>query len=384
MTDDLTRTLREQAETVTDRPLTFGDVRRRARQIRRRQAGAVAGGIALVAAVVLPFALLGGPDADRSDPDPAPSPTEAVDVFADGVPMLYNGVITYPDGPRLSLDLGGAEVRAFSPLGTDRWVLSTWSEDAVAQILVIDQTGQVLGQYDDTDGAFAVSDDRDAVAWMRADGSPMLLTTEANQPEALTRLTVSGPRVVAITGDCASTCEVVGYYDDAAGGLGSSWAVSTTGTVRDLPGAVPQVVDASADGSLLAGIDAYADDDIHVCGGVYDIGVDDFVWHGCEDNTFVFSPDGGLVATMFGEGAGPRSLTIRDAHSGAPVAQLTDAGLITSYAWEDDRHLLAVVAADDGSVSVQRIGLDGAPETVLDGFHAEDPTIDVPIRLPVP
>ena len=66
---------------------------------------------------------------------------------------------------------------------------------------------------------------------------------------------------------------------------------------------------------------------------------------------------------------------IRDAHSGAIVAEVTGER-VPSYVWEDSSHLLAVVVAEDGSTSLQRIGVDGAPETLLDGFMTtgEDPS----------
>jgi hypothetical protein len=157
--------------------------------------------------------------------------------------------------------------------------------------------------------------------------------------------------------------------------------VTSAGDVTDGPVAVPAVADVSPDGSLVAGLDSTADDDIHVCGGVYDVGVGDHLWRDCEDNAYDFSPDGALVATSFSEGLGPTGVRIRDAHSGAPVAEL-NGSLVTSYTWEDVRHLLVVVVEEDGSVSLQRFGSGGAPETVLDGLHTDDPTTDMPVVLP--
>ena len=154
--------------------------------------------------------------------------------------------------------------------------------------------------------------------------------------------------MVAITGDCTTTCEVVGHYDDSSGGLGSSWAVSPTdGTVPDLPAGVPAVVDASSDGALLAGLDAYAPDDIHTCGGVYDVAAGDYAWRSCEDSVYDFSPSGALVATTFSEGLGPTRIDVRDSDSGESVIGIAG-GTITSWAWEDDTHLLAVVVKDNG------------------------------------
>lgn len=380
---ELGRTLRERADGITGTPLTFDDVRGRARRIRRRRAAGVAGGLALVAAVALPIALLGGTGADRSEPDPAPSPTRAVDPYADGgVPTLQDGVIIYPDGPRIPVQTPAADIRQFTPLGTDRWVLSTWT-DGRGAVVVIDEAGQAVGQYrSGGNGALAVSADHDAVAWVGPDGSPMLLLAGSDEPQALAHLTVSGPEVVAITGDCSTTCEVVGHYDDSAGGLGSSWAASTDGTVRDLPAGVPAVVDASSDGALLAGLDEYDADGTHTCGGVYDVAAGDYAWRSCEESIYDFSPSGALVATTFTEGLGPTRIDVRDATTGELLVNFTG-GTITSWAWEDDAHLLAVVVMESGETSVIRLSAGNVETDYLEGFHTDDPTLSVPVQLPL-
>ena len=106
----------------------------------------------------------------------------------------------------------------------------------------------------------------------------------------------------------------------------------------------------------------------------------DFAWEGCEDNVYDFSPNGTLVATTFSEGLGPTRIDVRDADSGARLAGAAG-GTITSWAWEDDTHLLAVQVDDRGDTSLLRIS-DGLDETVLDGFHTDDQTLGVPLVLP--
>ena len=380
--DDLGRALRERADGVASgRPLTVDDVRRRARQVRRRRAGGAAAGVALVAAVVLPLALLGGAGSDRSVPPPAPEPTRASEPSDRGVPTIQEGVLIYPNGPRFPIRIGRDHATGFAELGTDRWVLSVVTEEeGRTEAAVIGTSGQVVARYPMT-GGLAASRDHTAVAWVDPGGAPQLLVAGAEEPQTLASVTGRRPTAVAITGECSAACEVVVRADGNGGGLGSSWTASTTGTVETLPTGVPAVVDASSDGSLLAGIDGFDDDVDHACGGVYGAGAGAFLWHGCEDNVFAFSPDGALVMTSFAEGMGPTGLKLRDSRTGTPVAEVSG-GLLTSYTWEDDQHLLAVVVEEDGSTSVQRIGTSGPPETVLEGFHTEDPTVDVPVMLP--
>ena len=379
--DDVSRTLREQADGLEDaRPLTFDDVRGRARRIRRNRAGGVAAGVALVAAVVLPLALLGGTGADRSDPPPAPEPTRAIDPNGGGLPTLQDGVIIHPDGPRIPLP---AELRdhadGFAVLRGDRYLVTQSAGDG-REALLIDAGGGLVDRFP-IDSGVAVGSDT-SVAWVAPDRTLQLLVPGSDEPRAVPVDGLDPSQATAITGDCADQCTIA-VRTRAGGDLGSTAMVTSRGAVTmiDENAAVPAVVDASSDGAALAGLDEVAEDGIHLCGGVYDLRSDDFLWHQCEDNVFSFSPDDALVMTTFAEGLGPTGLKLRDTRSGAVVAELTGAGLITSYAWEDATHLLAVVVADDGSTSVQRIGTAGT-ETVLDGFHTDDPTLGVPVILP--
>jgi len=380
--DDLGRTLREHADGIDSRPLTLGDVRGRARQIRRRRAAAVAGGVALVAAVVLPAALLVGAGGDRSEPDPTkPSPTRAVDPNDSGVPTLQDGVIIYQDGPRIPLpgDLRDT-ADAFAVLGTDRYVVLSPAPDGERVATLVDGAGQALDEFPLYSG-ITPGPGGTSVAWIEPDRTLHLLVAGSDEPRTIALGDVRPTQTAAIAGDCADRCTIA--VRTARGGeVGGTVLVTADGTVTDGPAAVPAVTAISPDGSLIAGFDSVADDDVHLCGGMYDVGVGDFVWDECEDNAFQFSPDGALVATSFGEGMGPTGVRIRDAHSGTTVAEL-GGGWIASSAWEDATHLLAVVVEEDGSTSLQRIGLEGPPETVLDGFMTGGEEPWAPISLPI-
>jgi hypothetical protein len=377
----LTTELHLRADTVTNAPLTFEGVRGRARQIRRRRWGAAAAVAAVVAAIVVPVSLLAGSSGNDDDLQPAPSPTTAVDPNSEGVPTLQDGVIVYPDGRRIPLRLDHQDqILTFAPLGSDQWVLSVGTAEHGTQTVVVNEVGQSVGKYPNG-GGMTIADDHEAVAWMDPDGSAQLLVAGTDQPRRLSVIDGANPTPVAITGDCTIECDVI--VRSGQQGLGASWAASSTGEVRALPAAVPAVVDASLDGTLLAGLDEYAADDIHVCGGVYDLRTSDFLFHNCSDNVYRFSPDGGLVATTFAEGRGPTGITIRDAHSGSPIASLNDVGWVSSFAWEDDRHLLAVVVADDGATRMERLSVDAPTEVVLDGFTTDvDNSLVPPLILP--
>lgn len=379
--EQLSRTLHERAGDLevlaSGRPLTLDDVRGQARRVRRRQAALVTAGVALVAAVVLPIAVLAGTTDDRSEPSPAPSPTRAVDPFRDGVPTLQDGVIIHPDGgPRIPLVLERGEVAdGFAPLGADRWVVTVQTGAGERAVLLTDSTGHRLATYAVSGGLAAQRGE--AVAWLDPAGTPRLLVAGSDEPQDLSGIAGADPSAVALTGDCAREC-AVWVHADGGGELGRSYRVSTDGTVTDAP--LPDVVDVSPDEDLIAGLDRVADDDVHQCGGLYDVRAGDYRWPSCEPNVYLFSPDAGLVATQFGEGLGPREVSLRDAANGTVVAELSDAR-VASIAWEDDEHLLAVVVAEDGSTRLERIGTDGR-ETLLDGFMTTD-DVTLPLILPV-
>jgi hypothetical protein len=379
--EDLGRTLRERADGIDSRPITLGDVRGRARRIRRRQAAGVTAGLALLAAVVLPIALLGGSGTDRSDPDPAtPSPSRAVDPADHGVPTLQDGVIVYQDGPRIPLsgELRGT-ADGFAVLGSDRYVVVSPASDGEREATLVDDAGRPLDRFPLYSGLTA-GPGGTSVAWIAPDRTLHLLVAGSDQPRTIAIGDVGATQTTAVNGDCADDCTIA-VRTDRGGDLGGTVLVTASGEVVDGPAAVPAVVDISPDGSLIAGLDSIDDDDIHLCGGVYDVGAGDYAWRGCADNAFGFSPDGALVATSFAEGLGPTGVRIRDVRTGTVVAKL-DSSWIASTAWEDATHLLAVVVADDGSTSLRRLGRDGSSVTVLDGFTTNGDDASPPITLP--
>lgn len=369
MTDEtqLGHELAQRAEDVPGGTLTFEDVRGRARQIRRRRATGVVAVVAAVVLILVPVSLFSGTAGGDGSPEPAPSPTQGIDPLGEGLPVLQDGVIIYPgDRSKVQLHLeDGMTPDGFAALGADRHVVTAQTDTGNRLVVVVDETGTATATYP-LSGGLAAASGSSAVAWMDPDGTPMLITADAQEPLELTSVEGSDPTAVAVTGDCSTVCTVtVKVTGDA--GLGPSWQVDTAGQVTKAP--IPAVVDVSPAGGQIAGVDSFAPDDIHACGGVYNVGYSSFIWHNCEDNVFDFSPGGELVATTFAEGLGPNHVTLRDAHSGTVVGRLDDAGWIPSMAWEGE-HLLAVVVAEDGATSLVQIGTSGN-QTVQTGLTTD-------------
>jgi hypothetical protein len=195
---------------------------------------------------------------------------------------------------------------------------------------------------------------------MDPDGTPMLLTADADEPQELTTVEGSDPSAVAVTGDCSDLCTVT--VSTRADGFGPSWQVDTAGHVSEAP--IPFVLGVSPAGGQVAGLTREAPDGIHVCGGVYTLGAGDFLWKNCDDNHYDFSPGGDYVATTFGEGFGPNRIAIRDAHSGTELASIDTDAMFSGWAWQGN-DLLVVEATEDGA-TLRSLSLDGTVETLLE------------------
>lgn len=380
MNDDLTRTLREHADDVRETHLTLDDVRGRARSVQRGRATVVGAALAVVVAIAAPVALLSGSGSDSDSPDPAPSPTRAVDPHRGDVLFLEDGVLTYEDGPWLPLpgDLRQT-ARSFTVLGHDRFVVVANASDGFSEGTLLDDRGTVVDRFPVfTD--VATAPDGSGVAWVDPDRSVHLLVAGSDEIRTLPVGSADPIQVDAIDGDCTDLC-TVSVRVAAPGDLGKTLWVSSQGTVTDGPAGVPAIVGFTADGSLFAGLEYVADDDIHVCSGVYGGDSGARLWGRCEDNRYDFSPDGTFVATTFAEGLGPSRVDIRDAQDGTEVAGLAG-GWISSFSWEDDTHLLAVRVMDDGETSLLRLATDGSVETVLDGLHTDMDALKPAIILP--
>ena len=113
LTDSLHRTV----DGMDRAPLTFGDVRSRARRIRRNRALAAGAGVVAAMAVIVPTAMLslGGGDVDGPDPAESPSqtvsPTKAIETPT-VTPMKNGQVALDPDarvgaGPGIAWRQGG-------------------------------------------------------------------------------------------------------------------------------------------------------------------------------------------------------------------------------------------------------------------------------------
>jgi hypothetical protein len=95
------------------------------------------------------------------------------------------------------------------------------------------------------------------------------------------------------------------------------------------------------------------------------------VWETCDHALGAFSPDGRyvLASDAYQSGAGPASVRVLDAATGAEVARFDpERGqqvLLQRVVWESDDAFLAV-ASQGSDVTLVRFGVDGSLEEVTD------------------
>ncbi len=360
--DTFSRVLERRAEDVQPRHLDLDDVRTTAHRIRRhRRLGATGVAAALVAvALVVPGVLGGGQD--RSLPEPAPSPT-----FTPG--QTHRMVLDAPPESRRGCWSSGSRTTSRSRLTVRstschrrraRWC-------STARATSRSPRGPRRGRSPTRSGSTGSTPTSGRWrTWVRRSprwSSPgtargaawVALTDEATatvvtdtdgvrqeQPRPLSRL----PRVVGFT----STTTVF-QRDDG---------------VSNVPGFL-RISDASPVSDVLVGMTRYDDGVSQPCAGAARDAR--LLWlEKCDLTLEDLSPDGSRVVGYPGEGTpGQPRLAVLDAETGELLVEFdgADGAVVQESAWEDDDHVLAVVA-QDGDQAILRLGLDGTVERTTD------------------
>ncbi len=95
----------------------------------------------------------------------------------------------------------------------------------------------------------------------------------------------------------------------------------------------------------------------------------------CEHSLGRFSPDGAHLSAYeaYRDGIGMSYVAVLDATTLEEVTRFSPAGFIATAMWEDDDHLLVnTYDYEQGTWSVERLGLDGAAVTVLGPVRGKD------------
>jgi hypothetical protein len=248
-------------------------------------------------------------------------------------------------------------------------------------------------------GALAVNAQRNLVAWIAPDGSPTVLQEgEAKPATLLGQAGVTAGDAVAVLGhDCFNGPETVegagcSVYFRSQGEKPETFVASNHGFVEAIGDANSPVHMQDADDAGEVGWTTLNEDQT-TCStywGRETLDADTAKsWKTCDYMPLTFSPDGKhvLATAPHGyEGLGASSLTILDRATGKPRLTLKNnaksQAAIVDMVWEDDAHVLAVVAQklDWGVI---RVGLDGSAELAAKRIHPSEELESIPYRLSV-
>lgn len=387
--------LHGRVDTLDRSPLSFTDVRHRARRIRRRRAVAAGAGIVAVLALLVPAGLaINGPDRRTLLPPstqtpPAVTGTVRVDPRsadvgdAPGVPLVDTTGPTLVMGD-VSLDLS----RAYDQVTPyrDGWIALA-KVDGIGTIDVLDASLGVVEETTNSSSGLTVSSDGTRVAWAFHDGDHWSITNsdvagdEAERP--WTTLPEGPYASEAGTIGFVSPDEVLAFQLDQGDGTITSFLADGLAIV-ELPW-IDQAASASPTTGMIAARATV--DDGRSCGAVFDgrTRSPEPLWTDCDRTMSDFNPDGNLLAA-FPDGdqasdGNPRGLSILDATTGASLVDFEvtptrgrPVGIATRIAWEDDQTLLATYV-DGNQQYVVRLGLDGTVERVAGPVTNDDYTL---------
>ncbi|HEX2892403.1 MAG TPA: hypothetical protein VHO29_00185 [Marmoricola sp.] len=373
--NDLSQRLAHEADQFTRRggtELELGQVLERAGEIRRgRRMRATLLMAACVLAIAVPTVLVATQRDTTHEPSPAPAPK--IDHTAITLDHLKTGakpktgwvqgtVWHGPDGQEFTWTNGRAS--AVATVGTSTLLALDEGNGGMRATLTPPASGAAQSVTSwPMEGGFAVSPHDDVAAFVKPDGTPVLVA-EGDTRELGRVPTGAGFTVAAITGtDCTrsnlSGCTV---WVNSQGSRPAVWVANADGPTRKVDTGQRQVADVDAHQRTLGIVSV---SDTGSCSTAEVIGGGPPLWKTCDHAPLSFSPDAQhVVATAaYRDGAGDSELAVLDSSTGKVRLDLTTAkgAFITQIMWEDDEHLLVAVGERQRN-AVLRIGLDGRRE----------------------
>lgn len=379
------RELERHADHVHGAPISLDDVRGRARSIQRRRRAAVAGAVAAVVAgvILVPAALSDGPG--RTSPEPLPSPptmtpsTPAGTPGTPGASVLHDGVLTFPDGSTVRLDVDNADVQQLGVLTDGRIVVASSKPYGVQ---VYGPAGELRSQHDVAINAITMSADDTLVAWIDENYRVVVLESDVLEPTTFEwGIPMPGEAVGSIDAVLGSDC-----VNDGCTVLGGDFATTTTELSsvtepgEDLRSSEPfKVAAVSPDGERWAVTFPAGETEQFGCSGLYDPAAAEVLARNCDTTVWQFSPDGAHVTGARGDNAMWGSVEVLDEDLDVVSTYTPEDGhTVKDWGWADSAHLLVVVAGLDASPewSLLRVPIDGGdPEVVTGPLPGPNPEI---------
>jgi hypothetical protein len=380
-TDDLTRSLREQADRIGGHPIDLESVRGRARGIQRRRRIAAGAGVLAAVALIAPIAVAASGGLTRSDnpvppvTQPSPTPVGKVKAVAASAPRgdapaiawMEGTVLHQPDGT--TTDLGKAYYQV------------TPYDGGWAVVDIAEGTTSFLGP----DGEARQTFPGQSLA-VGADGESMaavLTATAGDQDIGLYPVAGVGPggylsSVVSFDGtvDLAGFTgpQEMAYNLQGAKGQAGAWITDWEQEPRRLQGLL-NVQGASQATGMVSGLTSIDELEPGSCSAVVAAATGQIRWETCDYTLESFSPDGRYVIGTedYHDGIGGNTVAILDATDGTVLVEYStlDVGFTQASVWETNSTVL-VTTYQDGQWYALRLGLDGTMTQALGPVRAGD------------
>lgn len=387
--NELTRTLTRQAEEFArlgGSDVRLDEVLARAGEIRRgrrMRASMVMAAVVLAVAVPVGITVLGDADpAKKKAPSIAATKPDTSDVTLGDLPSgktprtgyFIAGTLFGPDDRYLSPTLDPVDLARLD----GGWLATNMTTDSdFEEVSFVPQVGGSPRHFGTSASNIAVSGDGNVGAFVRPDGSVVAVEDGGNQSFTVgkvpgsTSYSVAGVDGESCNPDAKTGCTI---YVNTADATSKVFAVSSVpGSDASAPPSIVSLDDVSVDG-LFAGLVSVNEDGV---GGCSDVLAPDGTkrFGSCDVRFTSFSPSGRYVlAEPFGDGVGPRAMSVYDVETGKPVLELHAKGDATflNLVWEDDSHVLAVL--NEGLRSaVLRIEVNGYREYAVAPHGLNDP-----------
>jgi hypothetical protein len=386
-TDLLTRTLRDHSEQMTGSSLDLGDVKARARSIRRRRQAVTGAVAAVVLAVAAPVAITvtdafdarpvppasqtETPNPDRTD-NAKPEPSGPIPANGAAAPRgddpaiayLETGTLRTADDVLVNLERRYAQITQYA----DGWI-ATRADTGTTHVL--DAAGEVVESWPGGDVAVSPNGDFLATVLNATGGVDVQLRPVTGTSSPLSH-TVAFEGTVDIVGFVGPE-EIAYTLTDANGGT-EVFVTDFLHDERRVDGAL-SASGASAAAGTVTVMTSYDELEPGSCWAVQRIGDGRKLWETCDYTLETFSPDGRYVIGTddYHDGIGGSTVAILDAADGTVLAHFTtrDLGFTTQAVWESDSAVLLISHQGDAWYLL-RLLPDGTVERALDPIHADE------------
>lgn len=378
-TDDLTRSLREQADRVGGHPIDLDSVRGRARSIRRRRRIVAGAGVLAAVAVIAPIAvatsggLLGSEEnipPATNVPSPTPTPVGRVEALAasaprgddPSVPWLDGTVLHQPDGTTTDLGQAYYDVTPYD----GGWAAVDLGEGTTS---FLDADGSVRQTFPGQ--SLAVSaDGRRMASVLNATGGLDIGLRPVAGTESYLSSVVAFEGTVDLAGFTGP--QEIAYTLTGAQGQTGAWLTDWEQEPRRLRGLI-NVRAANEATGMVSGMTSIQELEPGSCSAVVAAATSQIRWETCDYTLEAFSPDGRFVigTDPYHDGLGGTTVAILDATDGTVIVEYTtrDIGFTHSAIWETSSTVL-VTTHQDGRWYALRLGLDGDISQALDPVRA--------------